>query len=50
MVVCRVDDILISGENDREHLIHLSEVLARLKRAGLRLKANANSCSQPLNF
>ena len=38
MVVCRVDDILISGKNDQEHLIHLNEVLARLERAGLRLK------------
>ena len=47
MVVCRVDDILISGKNDREHLIHLNEVLARLKRAGLRLKLSKCKFMQP---
>ena len=34
MVVCRVDDILISGKNDQEHLDHLNEVLCRLESAG----------------
>ncbi len=38
IVVCRVDDILISGKNDQNHLKNLNEVLARLKQAGLRLK------------
>ena len=38
MVVCRVDDILISGKHDQDHLKNLNEVLARLKQAGLRLK------------
>ena len=47
MVVCRVDDILISGKNDREHLIHLNEVLARLKRADLRLKLSKCKFMQP---
>ena len=47
MVVCRVDDILISGKNDREHLIHLNEVVARLKRAGLRLKLSKCKFMQP---
>ena len=31
MVVCRVDDILISGKNDQEHLDHLGEVLTSWK-------------------
>ena len=31
MVVCRVDDILISGRNDQEHLKKLDEVLTRLQ-------------------
>ena len=38
MVVCRVDDILVSGKNDQDHLKNLNEVLSRLKQAGLRLK------------
>lgn len=38
MVVCRVDDILVSGKTDKEHLSNLNEVLSRLERAGLRLK------------
>ena len=47
MVVCRVDDILISGKNDQEHLIHLNEVLARLESAGLRLKLSKCKFMQP---
>ena len=47
MVVYKVDDILISGENDQEHLIHLNEVLARLERAGLRLKLSKCKFMQP---
>ena len=38
MVVCRVDDILVSGKNDQDHLRNLAEVLTRLESAGLRLK------------
>ena len=37
-VVVRVDDILVSGSNDEEHLANLEEVLKRLSEAGLRLK------------
>ena len=33
-----IDDILITGENDEEHLEHLDEVLRRLAEAGMRLK------------
>lgn len=47
MVVCRVDDILISGKNDREHLDHLNEVLSRLESAGLRLKLSKCKFMQP---
>ena len=36
-VVVRVDDILVSGSNDEEHLANL-EVLKRLSEHGLRLK------------
>ena len=38
MVVCRVDDILVSVKTDQEHLHNLNEVLTWLEDAGLRLK------------
>ena len=39
MVVCRVDEILVSGKNDQDRSFNnLNEVLTRLKQAGLRLK------------
>ena len=47
MVVCRVDDILISGKNDQEHLDHLDEVLTRLESTGLRLKLSKCQFMQP---
>ncbi|XP_015773362.1 PREDICTED: uncharacterized protein K02A2.6-like [Acropora digitifera] len=47
MVVCRVDDILISGKDDQEHLSNLSEVLTRLESAGLRLKLSKCQFMQP---
>ena len=47
MVVCRVDDILVSGKNDQEHLDHLTEVLTRLESAGLRLKLSECKFMQP---
>lgn len=34
-----IDDLLICSQTFQEHLEHLSEVLARLRKAGLRLKA-----------
>ena len=37
-VIVRVDDILVSGANDNDHLRNLEEVLTRLAEAGLRLK------------
>ena len=37
-VIVRVDDILVSGGNDNDHLRHLEEVLKRLAEAELRLK------------
>ena len=47
MVVCRVDDILVSGKTDEEHLATLNEVLSRLGSAGLRLKMSKCSFMQP---
>ena len=37
-VIVRMDEILVSGKNDLEHLRNLEEVLKRLLNAGLRLK------------
>lgn len=37
-VVVYIDDILVTGKDEKEHLKHLSEVLGRIKQAGLRLK------------
>ena len=33
-----IDDILVTGQDEQEHLDHLDEVLRRLKEAGMRLK------------
>ena len=37
-VIVRLDDILVSGANDEEHIANLEEVLKRLSNAGARLK------------
>ena len=37
-VVVYLDDILITGTNDEEHLKNLSEVLSQMQQAGLRLR------------
>ena len=39
-VIVRVDDILVSGASDEDHLSNLEEVLKRLVSAGLRLQKN----------
>ena len=38
MTVVRVDDILVTGKDDQEHLKNLDIVLSRLADAGLKLK------------
>ena len=37
-IVVYIDDILVTGRNDEEHLQTLDQVLARLQKYGLRLK------------
>ena len=39
-VICYLDDILITGSTDQEHLENLEEVLSRLKQHSIRLKKN----------
>ena len=41
-VLCILDDIIISGATDQEHLDNLEEVLSRLSKHGLR--ANSSKC------
>ncbi len=38
-VLCYIDDILITGSSEEEHVSHLEEVLKRLQHHGVRLKA-----------
>ena len=38
MVCCRVDDILISGTSDENHLENLNSVFDRLEKHGLKVK------------
>ena len=37
-VTCYLDDILITGATEREHLANLTEVLRRLSQHGVRLR------------
>ncbi len=37
-VICYLDDILVTGENDNQHLHNLAEVLKRLQLHGVRMK------------
>lgn len=39
-VAVYLDDILVTGVDERDHLHNLEEVLSRLEEAGLRLKRN----------
>ena len=47
LIVCRVDDILISRKGDSEHLSNFSEVLTGLETASLRLKLSKCQFMQP---
>jgi MoaA/NifB/PqqE/SkfB family radical SAM enzyme len=42
-----IDDILVTGENESEHLKNLDEVLKRLKEAGVTLKRSKCYFLQP---
>ena len=39
-VLCYIDDLLITGVDDKEHLSNLEEVLKRLQQQGIRLKSH----------
>ena len=42
-----IDDILVTGTSDKDHLKNLSEVLSRLENAGLHLKKDKCSFMLP---
>jgi len=45
--VCYIDNILVTGNTDEEHLQRLQEVLRRLRDSGLRLKSEKCAFFQP---
>ena len=44
-----LDDILITGKDDEEHLKNLAKVLCRLEQLGLQLKKNHTLVTHRLN-
>ena len=46
-VICYLDDILVTGKNDEEHLRYLEEVLKRLQHNGLRVISEKCKFMQP---
>ena len=44
-----IDDILVSGQSEEEHLIHLSEALSSLVNVGMRLKRSVAFCYHQLS-
>ena len=42
MTCCRIDDILVSGKTDEEHLINLNLVISRLEKRGFKCKLEKN--------
>lgn len=47
-VVTYLDDILVTGETDEEHLAALGEVLRRIESAGLHLKRDKCTFLSPV--
>ena len=44
MVCCRIDDILVSGKTEQEHLKNLNGVITRLERCNFRCKLSKSQC------
>ena len=47
-VICYINDILVTGSTDEQHLERLEKVLQRLKEYGLRVKKTTCDFCQPL--
>ncbi|XP_063691270.1 uncharacterized protein LOC134823666 [Bolinopsis microptera] len=46
MTCCRIDDILVSGRNESDHLINLNNVISRLEQRGFKCKTEKTSFMQ----
>ena len=46
--MCYIDDILVTGTSEEEHLRNLEQVLRRLQEYGIRMKRNKCSFLQDL--
>ena len=46
-VIVYIDDVLVTGKTEEEHLAALEETLSRLERAGLRLQKKKCSFMAP---
>ncbi|XP_063690927.1 uncharacterized protein LOC134823403 isoform X1 [Bolinopsis microptera] len=46
MTCCRIDDILVSGRNESDHLINLNNVRSRLEQRGFKCKTEKTSFMQ----
>jgi len=46
-VVCYLDDLVVTGKTDREHILNLQKTLDRLRTAGFLLKMNKCKFFQP---
>ena len=47
MTCCRIDDILVSGKNDEEHLVNINNVITRLERRGFKCKIEKSCFMEP---
>uniref|UniRef100_A0A6B0VHI3 RNA-directed DNA polymerase n=1 Tax=Ixodes ricinus TaxID=34613 RepID=A0A6B0VHI3_IXORI len=49
-VLFYIDDIIVFGKSEQEHLVNLTTVLRRIKTAGLKLNAKCVFCVKELSF
>ena len=49
-VVVYLDDILVTGPSDREHLVSLKEVFTQLEKAGLRLNKKCQFLASEVTY
>ena len=48
-VICYLDDLLVTGASDQEHLQNLQEVFSQLKEQGIKLKKESAPSSRMLS-
>ena len=47
VVVCYLDDVLVTRRDEQDHFQNLEEVLCRMKQQGFRLKKSKSHLLQP---